>query len=252
MDVFRIFDCVNDVENMRVSIDAVRANNKVAEVCLCYTGEVLTSEIYDLSYYKSVAKAAVEAGAHIIGIKDMAGLLRPLEAGPLLAAIREVTDLPIHFHTHATSSGSIATCVEMARHGCNIIDFCTASMADGTSQPSLNTFVAMMRGAPNDTGIDYLSLEPYDMYWAKVRDMYSPFESGMKSGTARVYEHQIPGGQYSNLIVQCQSMGLWSRWEEVLDAYRDVNALFGDIIKVTPSSKCVGDLGMIVTWRITS
>lgn len=243
MDVFRIFDCFNDVENMRVSIDAVRANNKVAEVCLCYTGEVLTSKIYNLEYYKSVAKAAADAGAHIIGIKDMAGLLRPNEAGPLLSAIREVTNLPIHFHTHATSSGSIATCFEMALHQCDIIDCCTASMADGTSQPSLNTFVAMMQGASNDTGIDYLSLEPYDMYWSRVRDMYSPFESGMKSGTARVYEHQIPGGQYSNLIVQCQSMGLWSRWEEVLDAYRDVNALFGDIIKVTPSSKCVGDLG---------
>jgi pyruvate carboxylase len=195
MDVFRIFDCFNDIENMRVSIDAVRANNKVAEVCLCYTGEVLTSKIYHLDYYKSVAKAAADAGAHIIGIKDMSGLLRPLEAGPLLKAIREVTDLPIHFHTHATSSGSIATCIEMARHNCDIIDLCTASMADGTSQPSLNTFVAMMQGAPNDTGINFLSLEPYDMYWARVRDMYSPFESGMKSGSARVYEHQIPGGE---------------------------------------------------------
>lgn len=179
----------------------------------------------------------------------MAGLLRPLEAGPLLASIREVTDLPIHFHTHATSSGAIATCLEMARHNCDIIDFCTASMADGTSQPSLNTFVAMMQGAPNDTGISFLSLEPYDIYWARVRDMYAPFESGMKSGTARVYEHQIPGGQYSNLIVQCQGMGLWDRWEEVLDAYRDVNALFGDIIKVTPSSKCVGDLALYLVTR---
>jgi pyruvate carboxylase len=146
-----------------VSIDAVRANNKVAEVCLCYTGEVLTSPLYNLDYYKSVAKAAADAGAHIIGIKDMSGLLRPLEAGPLLAAIRQVTDLPIHFHTHATSSGSIATCYEMARHNCDIIDFCTASMADGTSQPSMNVFCAMMKGAPNDTGIDFLTLEPYDM-----------------------------------------------------------------------------------------
>lgn len=159
MDVFRIFDCFNIVDNMRVSIDAVRAVNKVAEVCLCYTGDVLTSKIYNLEYYKMVAKEAAEAGAHIIGIKDMSGLLRPLEAGPLLAAIREVTDLPIHFHTHATSSGSLATCMEMARHGCDIIDFCTASMADGTSQPSLNAFVAMMEGAPNDTGLNFLKLE---------------------------------------------------------------------------------------------
>lgn len=133
--------------------------------------------------------------------------------------------------------------------GCDIIDFCTASMADGTSQPSLNSFCAMMQGAPNETGIDFLYLEPYDMYWSRVRDMFSPFESGMKSGTARVYEHQIPGGQYSNLIVQCQSMGLWDRWEEVLDAYRDVNKLFGDIVKVTPSSKCVGDLALYLVTR---
>ena len=159
MDVFRIFDCFNDVENMRVSIDAVRAANKVAEVCICYTGNVLTSPIYNLEYYKSVAKAAADAGAHIIGIKDMSGLLRPLEAGPLLDAIRSVTDLPIHFHTHATSSGSLASCMEMARYGCDVIDFCTASMADGTSQPSINAFVAMMEGAPNETGLNFLKLE---------------------------------------------------------------------------------------------
>lgn len=159
MDIFRIFDCFNIVDNMRVAIDAVRAANKVAEVCLCYTGDVLSSTIYNLDYYKSVAKEAAEAGAHIIGIKDMAGLLRPREAGPLLAAIREVTDLPVHFHTHATSSGSLATCMEMARHNCDIIDFCTASMADGTSQPSINAFVAMMEGAPNDTGLHFLDLE---------------------------------------------------------------------------------------------
>lgn len=249
MDIFRIFDCFNIVDNMRVSIDAVRAVGKVAEVCLCYTGNLLQSSIYTVDYYKNLAKEAADAGAHIIGIKDMAGLLRPLEVAPLLNAIREVTDLPIHFHTHATSSGALATCLEMARCGCDIIDFATASMADGTSQPSLNAFVAMMEGAPNDTGINYLNLEVYDMYWAKVRDMYSPFESGMKSGSARVYEHQIPGGQYSNLIVQCQSMGLWGEWEAVLDAYRDVNRLLGDIVKVTPSSKCVGDLALYLVTR---
>jgi len=251
MDVFRIFDCFNVVDNMKVAIDAVRANNKVAEVCLCYTGNLLSSTIYNCEYYKSVAAEAVAAGAHIIGIKDMAGLLLPLECLPLLTAIREVTDLPIHFHTHSTSSGSLATCMEMARHGCDIIDFCTASMADGTSQPSMNAFVAMMQGADNEPAMNYLNLEPYDMYWARVRDMYSPFESGMKSGTARVFDHQIPGGQYSNLLVQCQSMGLWGngQWEEVLDAYRDVNDLFGDIVKVTPSSKCVGDLALYLVTR---
>jgi len=244
MDVFRIFDCFNIVENMKVAIDAVRAVNKVAEVCICYTGNVLTSKVYNLEYYTDLAREIAAAGAHMIAVKDMAGLLRPLESGPLLAAIRSVTDLPVHFHTHATSSGSIATCIEMARNGCEIIDFCTASMADGTSQPSLNAFVAMMEGAVNDTGFRYMDLEPYDMYWSRVRDIYCPFESGMKSGSARVFEHQIPGGQYSNLIVQCQSMGLWSRWEEILDAYRDVNEVLGNIVKVTPSSKCVGDLAL--------
>ena len=171
-----------------------------------------------------------------------------------IVAIREVTPgMPIHFHTHSTSSGIIVTCFEMARYGCDIVDCCTASMADGTSQCSMNAFVAMMQGASNDTGINYMDLEPYDMYWSRVRDMYEPFESGMKSGTARVFDHQVPGGQYSNLIVQCRSMGLWERWEEVLDAYHDVNKLFGNIIKVTPSSKCVGDLALyLVTRNVTA
>jgi pyruvate carboxylase len=156
----------------------------------------------------------VQAGAHFIGIKDMSGLLLPLEAEPLMTAVRAVIppSMPIHFHTHSTSSGSIATCLEMARLGCDIIDCCTASMADGTSQVSMNAFIAMTHGAPYDTLLNYMDLEIYDMYWAKVRDMYSEFESGMKSGSARVFEHQIPGGQYSNLIVQCQSMGLWNRY----------------------------------------
>lgn len=244
MDVFRIFDCFNDVDSMAASIQAVRNAGKVAEVCLCYAGNVLTSSVYNLAYYENLTKLIVAAGAHFIGIKDMAGLLRPREAGPLLNVIRSITDLPVHFHTHATSSGSLATCLEMARLGCDIVDTCTASMADGTSQPSMNAFLALTEGEEYHPGIPFLSLEPYDMYWGRVRAMYSEFESGMLSGTARVFEHQIPGGQYSNLIVQCQSMGLWDRWEEVLDAYRDVNDLFGDIVKVTPSSKCVGDLAI--------
>jgi pyruvate carboxylase len=249
MDVFRIFDCFNDVDSMAVSIQAVRDAGKVAEVCLCYAGDVLTSSVYHLHYYENLVRQIVASGAHIIGIKDMAGLLRPFEAAPLLEVIRSVTDLPIHFHTHATSSGSLATILEMARLGCDIVDACTASMADGTSQPSMNAFLAMTEGTPFFPGIPFLSLEPYDMYWGRVRAMYSEFESGMLSGTARVYEHQIPGGQYSNLIVQCQSMGLWDRWEEVLDAYRDVNKVLGDIIKVTPSSKCVGDLAIYLVTR---
>jgi acetyl-CoA carboxylase carboxyl transferase alpha subunit/acetyl-CoA carboxylase carboxyl transferase beta subunit len=249
MDVFRIFDCFNDIEQMKVSINAVRKAGKIAEVCVCYTEDVLTSEIYNTEYYQKVVQQAVDAGAHMIGIKDMAGLCKPLAARPLLAAIREVTDLPVHFHTHATSSASLATCMEMAMAGCDIVDFCAASMADGTSQPSLNAFLAAMAGHERDPQIDYLKLEPYDQYWSKVREMYSPFESGMLSGTARVYDHEIPGGQYSNLFAQCKSIGLYERWEEVLDMYRDVNKLFGRIIKVTPSSKCVGDLALYLINR---
>ena len=241
MDIFRIFDCFNIVESMVrcfpfcsmcvflsfvrlqiVSINAVLNANKVAEVCICYTGNVLTSKIYNLEYYQSLAAEIKATGAHILGIKDMAGLLRPFEAAPLMAAIKKAVgeDFPVHFHTHATSSCSLATCMEMyysrhafhipldqlypcrARCGCDIIDFATASMADGTSQPSLNGrlddhaflcqlsfadfitgFVAMMEGSVKSTGLSYLALEPYDFYWGRIRDLYSPFESGMKSGT---------------------------------------------------------------------
>lgn len=249
IDIFRVFDCFNDVDNMKVCIEAIRKAGKVAEVCVCYTSDLLTSEIYNIEYYKGVCKAAVDAGAHMIGIKDMAGLLKPRAALPLMNALREVTDLPIHFHTHATSGASLATAIEMCRAECDIIDFAIASMSDCTSQPSLNAFLAAMQGDARDPEIDYLKLEPLDMFWSRVRDMYSPFEAGMKAGTARIYDHEIPGGQYANLFVQCKSMGMFKKWEQVLDMYRDVNKLFGDIVKVTPSSKCVGDLALYLVTR---
>ncbi|KAK7237528.1 CoA carboxylase [Aureococcus anophagefferens] len=253
MDVFRIFDCFNDVGQMRTCVDAVRAAGKVAEVCVCYTSDCLASDVYDVAYYAGVAAEAAAAGAHLIGIKDMAGLLKPAAAAPLLAAIRGVCDLPVHFHTHCTSSASVAVALEMTRAGCDVVDFATAAMADLTSQPSLNAFCAAMEGLERAPGIDYMRLEPYDVYWAKVRAMYAPFETGMLAGSARVFDHEIPGGQYANLFVQCQSMGLADRWEEVLDAYRDVNKLFGDVVKVTPSSKCVGDLALyLVTRKMTA
>ncbi|GAB5034711.1 pyruvate carboxylase [Nannochloropsis oceanica] len=249
IDLFRIFDCFNDVGQMKVSIDAVRKAGKIAEVCICYTGDVLTSTIYNVDYYRTLTQQCVAAGAHIIAIKDMAGLLKPRAAAPLMQAIKEVTNLPVHFHTHDTSGASIASAMAMANAGCHIIDFATAALANCTSQPSLNAFLAAMAGDDRDPGINYLAVEPYDMYWAKVREMYAPFECGMKSGTARVYDHEIPGGQYSNLMVQCQAMGIWDRWEAVLDMYRDVNTLFGDVVKVTPSSKCVGDLAIYLVTR---
>ena len=192
MDVFRIFDCFNDVEQMKVSINAVRKMNKVAEIAMCFTGDFLSPDekIYTLDYYKDLCQRCVDAGAHMIAIKDMAGLLRPAHAAPMIQVIRSVTDLPIHFHTHNTSSAQLATLHAMADAGCDIVDGCFAAFADGTSQPSLNAFLATMEGRPRDPKINYRKLEGLDAYWSSVRDMYSPFESGMKAMTARVFQHQ--------------------------------------------------------------
>jgi len=248
MDVFRIFDCFNDVEQMKVSINAVRKMKKVAEVAMCFTGDFLNpgEKIYTLDYYRDLCKKCVDAGAHMIAIKDMAGLLKPAHAAPIIQTIRSVTDLPIHFHTHNTSSAQLATLHAMADAGCDIVDGCFAALADGTSQPSLNAFLATMQGRPRDPKIDYRKLEGLDAYWAYVRDMYSPFESGMKAMTARVFEHQVPGGQYSNMYAQCRSLGDAQNWDKVLQMYADVNKWCGDIVKVTPSSKSVGDIALFL------
>jgi acetyl-CoA carboxylase carboxyl transferase alpha subunit len=248
MDVFRIFDCFNDVEQMRVSINAVRKANKVAEVAMCFTGDFLSpsEKIYTLEYYKDLCKKCVDAGAHMIAIKDMAGLLKPGHAKPLMDVIREVTDLPTHFHTHNTSSAQLATLHAMTDAGCDVVDGCFAAWADGTSQPSLNAFIATRESMPRPTGINYKNLEKLDAYWAFVRDMYSPFESGMKAMTARVFDHQIPGGQYSNMYAQCRALGDAENWDAVLKMYRDVNDWSGDVVKVTPSSKSVGDISLFL------
>jgi len=248
MDVFRIFDCFNDVEQMKVSIKAVREAKKVAEVAMCFTGDFLNpkEKIYTLDYYKDLCKKCVAAGAHMIAIKDMAGLLKPPHAKPLMDVIRAVCDLPVHFHTHNTSSAQLATLHAMTDAGCDVVDGCFASMADGTSQPSLNAFVATRASMPRDPKIDYKLLEPLDQYWAFVRDMYSPFESGMKAMTARVFEHQIPGGQYSNMYAQCRALGGADEWDKVLTMYADVNEWCGDVVKVTPSSKSVGDIALFL------
>lgn len=225
IDVFRIFDCFNRLDQMQLSIDTVRKYKKIAEVAICFTGDFLSPHeaIYTLDYYKALAKEYSAAGAHIIGVKDMAGLMKPQHAKPFMEAIRSVTDLPVHFHTHNTSSASLATAIRMAENGCHICDFAMASMADTTSQPSLNAFLASMEGHERDPQISYLSLNNLDTYWEQVRTLYQPFESGLKCGTARVFDHEIPGGQYSNLIAQSKSMGTFGQWERVLDMYRDVN-----------------------------
>jgi len=248
MDIFRIFDCFNDVDQMKVSINAVRKAKKVAEVAMCFTGDFLSPDekIYTLDYFKELCKKCVDAGAHMIAIKDMAGLLKPAHAKPLVEAVRAVCDLPVHFHTHNTSSAQLATLHAMADAGCDVVDGCFASWADGTSQPSLNAFIATMQGKPRDTGMDFKQLEPLDQYWAFVRDMYSVFESGMKAMTARVFDHQIPGGQYSNMYAQCRALGDAENWDAVLKMYRDVNDWCGDVVKVTPSSKSVGDISLFL------
>jgi len=248
MDIFRIFDCFNDIEQMQVAIDAVRKNKKVANVALCFTGDFLNpnEKIYTLDYYKNLAEKCVKAGAHMLSIKDMAGLLKPRHCKPLIDTIRSVTDLPLHFHTHNTSSAQLATLHAMADAGCDIVDACMSSVADTTSQPSLNAFCATMETHPRDPKIDYKTLEPLDNYWMRVREFYTIYESGMLAGSANVFHHQIPGGQYSNLYAQCKSLGIMHKWEDCLEYYHQVNKWCGDVVKVTPSSKVVGDMALML------
>lgn len=246
MDVFRIFDCFNQLNCMTNCIEAVREANKVAEVCICYTGDFTESDVYTLDYYKELAASIEAAGAHMIGIKDMAGLMKPQLVRPFVEAVRSVTTIPLHYHGHNTSSANLAVIVEMTACGVDIVDACLASMADTTSQPSINAFLASVQGTPRDPKIPYMALENLDRYYGLLRELYEPFESGMKSGTARVFDNEIPGGQYSNLFVQCKSMDLYDRWFEVLDMYRNVNKMLGDVVKVTPSSKVVGDFALFL------
>jgi acetyl-CoA carboxylase carboxyl transferase alpha subunit len=246
MDVFRIFDCFNQLNCMQNCIDAVREANKVAEVCICYTGDFTTSEVYTLDYYKELAASIEAAGAHMIGLKDMAGLMKPQLVRPFVEAVRSVTTIPLHYHGHNTSSANLAVIIEMTACGVDVVDACLASMADGTSQPSINAFLASTQGTPRDAGIPFMALENLDRYYGLLRELYEPFESGMKSGTARVFDNEIPGGQYSNLYVQCKSMDLYDRWFEVLNMYRDVNMMLGNVVKVTPSSKVVGDFALFL------
>jgi len=256
MDVFRIFDCFNDLEQMSVAIDAVVEANKVAEVAICFSGDFLNPEeqIYTLDYYYDLAKKIAHTKAHMVAIKDMAGLLKPKHATLLVNTLREALgpDMPLHFHTHNTSSAQLATLHAMANAGVDVVDACMASMADTTSQPSLNAFVATMETYPRDPQIPWRSLEVLDAYWLRLRSLYSIYESGMLAGSASVYEHQIPGGQYSNLFMQCKSLGIMDKWEYALTMYHEVNLFMGDIIKVTPSSKVVGDVAlMLVAQDVT-
>lgn len=250
IDIFRIFDSLNWVEAMKISIRAVRENtDALAEACICYTGDISdpTRTKFNLDYYLDLAKQLEDEGAHLIAIKDMAGLLKPMAAEELITRMKETVDLPIHLHTHDTSSIQAATYLKAIEANVDVIDVAISSMSGLTSQPNFNSIVAMMEGHPREQAIDLKSLNEFSNYWEAVRRYYYPFETELRAGTAEVYAHEIPGGQYSNLRPQARGLGLEEQFEQIKANYKAANALFGDLIKVTPSSKVVGDMAMFMT-----
>ncbi|MDF1608129.1 pyruvate carboxylase [Hoeflea sp. YIM 152468] len=248
IDLFRVFDCLNWVENMRVSMDAVCEENKLCEAAICYTGDILNSARpkYDLKYYTGLAAELEQAGAHIIAVKDMAGLLKPASARQLFTALREATDLPIHFHTHDTSGISAATVLAAVDSGVDAVDAAMDALSGNTSQPCLGSIVEALKGHERDPGLDTQWIRRISFYWEAVRNQYAAFESDLKGPASEVYLHEMPGGQFTNLKEQARSLGLETRWHEVAQAYADANRMFGDIVKVTPSSKVVGDMALMM------
>ncbi|MGZ4497964.1 MAG: biotin/lipoyl-containing protein, partial [Nocardioides sp.] len=247
IDVFRIFDALNDVEQMRPAIEAVRATGTtVAEVALCYTGDLSDpgERLYTLDYYLGLAERIVEAGAHVLAIKDMAGLLRVPAARTLVTALRSEFDLPVHLHTHDTPGGQLATLVAAIEAGVGAVDAATASMAGTTSQPPLSALVSATDHSERETGLSLEAVCALEPYWEATRRVYAPFESGLPSPTGRVYTHEIPGGQLSNLRQQAIALGLGEKFEQIEDMYAAANDLLGNVVKVTPSSKVVGDLAL--------
>jgi pyruvate carboxylase len=247
LDVFRIFDALNDVDQMRPAIDAVReTGTALAEVALCYTGDLSDpgEDLYTLDYYLRLAERIADAGAHLLAIKDMAGLLRPPAAATLVRALRERFDLPVHLHTHDTAGGQLATLLAAWQAGVDAVDGAVASMAGTTSQPPLSAIVAATDATERATGLDLGSVNALEPYWEAARRLYAPFESGLPAPTGRVYTHEIPGGQLSNLRQQAIALGLGQRFEEIENAYAAADRLLGRLVKVTPSSKVVGDLAL--------
>jgi pyruvate carboxylase len=254
IDIFRIFDSLNWIPNLRVAVEAVLETDRLCEAAICYTGDILdpSRQKYSLKYYVRMAKELEKMGAHILGIKDMAGLLRPYAAEALVRALRDEVGIPIHFHTHDTSGINAASVLKAAEAGVHAADAAIASMSGQTSQPNLNSIVAALAHTPRQTELDLGALNQCADYWEVVRGWYAAFDTGPKSGTAEVYLHEMPGGQFTNLKAQAESMGLGGRWPEIARMYRDVNMAFGDIVKVTPSSKVVGDLALfLVSHDIT-
>lgn len=248
VDVFRVFDCLNQLDHMTVTIDEVRKQNKLAEVALCYTGDILDPkrQKYSLQYYTDMAKELEKAGANIIAIKDMAGLLKPEAAYVLVSALKDAVDLPIHLHSHEGGGCMIYSYAKAVDAGVDIIDVATSALANGTSQPSMQSMYYALQNNPRQPKLDIEALETIDRYWEAVRPYYAGVDSKMTSPNTTVFEHEMPGGQYSNLRQQATAVGLGNRWPEVCHMYARVNMLFGDIIKVTPSSKVVGDMALFM------
>ncbi|WP_342472914.1 pyruvate carboxylase [Metasolibacillus sp. FSL H7-0170] len=248
IDVFRIFDSLNWIKGMEVAIDEVRNSGKIAEAAICYTGDILddTRAKYTVQYYKDMARELEAAGAHILAIKDMAGLLKPEAAYRLIAELKDATSLPIHLHSHDTSGNGIYLYAKAIEAGVDIVDTALGSMAGLTSQPSANSLYYATKGASREIRADIESLEQLNYYWEDVRKYYKDFESGMNSPHSEIYVHEMPGGQYSNLQQQAKAVGLGDRWDEVKKMYSQVNFMFGDIVKVTPSSKVVGDMALFM------
>lgn len=248
IDLFRVFDPLNWVPNMRLAIDAVLESGAICEASICYTGDVLDPKRtkYSLAYYVDLAKQLEQSGAHMLAIKDMAGLCKPFAAATLVKALREAIGIPIHFHTHDTSGASLASALQAATAGASIVDAAFAPLSGLTSQPNLNAIVEATRNTPLDTQLNPEALRHLAHYWGAVREHYSAFECGMKAPDADLYLHEMPGGQFTNLLEQARALGLADRWEDVCRTYADVNQLLGDIVKVTPTSKAVGDLALLL------
>jgi pyruvate carboxylase len=248
VDVFRVFDSLNWVENMRVAMDAVVESGKICEGAICYTGDILNPDRakYDLKYYVGMARELEAAGAHVLGLKDMAGLLKPAAAKVLIKALKQEVGLPIHFHTHDTAGIACATILAAADAGVDAVDCAMDALSGNTSQATLGSVVEALAHTDRDTGLDITAIREISDYWDSVRAHYAAFESGMQAPSSEVYLHEMPGGQFTNLKAQARSLGLEDRWPEVAQTYADVNRMFGDIVKVTPSSKVVGDMALMM------
>ncbi|MAQ83139.1 MAG: pyruvate carboxylase [Maritimibacter sp.] len=248
VDIFRVFDSLNWVENMRVSMDAVLETDKVLEGTVCYTGDLFDAARpkYDLKYYVTMAKELEKSGAHVLGVKDMAGLLKPVAARTLFKALKEEISIPIHFHTHDTAGIAAGTILAAAEAGVDAVDCAMDALSGNTSQATLGTVVEILAQTERDTGLDVEAIRAMSNYWEAVRGQYAAFESGMQAPASEVYLHEMPGGQFTNLKAQARSLGLEERWHEVAEMYAEVNLMFGDIVKVTPSSKVVGDMALMM------